>query len=196
MSYLVAVIGYLLGSIPFGYLVSKYWKRINIMEHGSGNIGFTNVLRTVGWPPALVVLAGDVGKGALAAWLGMAAGGEYVGILSGLAALLGHSFSVFLKFKGGKMVATGLGVLLVLVPEAALTALGVWLVVLGWSRYVSLASVTAGAAVPIAMFLFGESMDMKIFGIIIGAFVIFKHRSNINRLLDGTEAKMGRKAGK
>jgi glycerol-3-phosphate acyltransferase PlsY len=80
MEYIALLAGYLLGSIPFGYLVSKYWKGINILEHGSGNIGFTNVLRTVGWPPALVVLVGDIGKGALAAWLGVATGGQLFGI--------------------------------------------------------------------------------------------------------------------
>ena len=193
--YLAIVAGYLLGSIPFGYLVSKYWKGINILEHGSGNIGFTNVLRTLGWPPAAVVLAGDISKGALAAWVGIFTGGEIFGILAGLGALIGHSFSVFLKFRGGKMVATGFGVLLVLVPQVALMALAVWLCAVFFTRYVSLASILAGLSLPLTMFWLGESAALKVFGIVAAAFVIGRHRTNIKRLLRGEENKIGAKTG-
>ncbi len=191
--YVAILAGYLLGSVPFGYLVSKYWKGINILEHGSGNIGFTNVLRTLGWQPAAVVLAGDISKGALAAWLGLYTGGEIFGILCGLAALIGHSFSVFLKFRGGKLVASGFGVLLMLVPEVALTALAAWLVAVILTRYVSLASITASVAMFLAMFLFDESGAMKVFGSIAAVFVILRHRANIRRLLRGEESKINRK---
>ena len=191
--YVAIFAGYLLGSVPFGYLVSKYWKGINILEHGSGNIGFTNVLRTLGWPPAAVVLAGDISKGSLAAWLGLYTGGEVFGIICGLAALIGHSFSVFLKFRGGKLVASGFGVLLMLVPEVALTALAAWLVVVFLTRYVSLASITASVAMFLSMFLFHESAAMKIFGAIAAVFVILRHRSNIKKLLKGEENKISRK---
>jgi len=194
MQYFVILTGYLLGSIPFGYLVCRYWKGINILEHGSGNIGFTNVLRIAGWTPAGAVLAGDLGKGALAAWLGLQAGGELFGIMGGMAALLGHSFSLFLKFRGGKLVASGLGVLLVLVPEVAITALVLWLATVGLTRYVSLASILAGASVPISMFLYRESTALKIFGVVAAAFVVYRHKANISRLLKGEENKIGKKS--
>ncbi|PKM80083.1 MAG: acyl-phosphate glycerol 3-phosphate acyltransferase [Firmicutes bacterium HGW-Firmicutes-14] len=193
MKYLAIAAGYLLGSVPFGFLVSKYMKGINILEHGSGNIGFTNVLRTLGWKPAALVLAGDVGKGALAAWLGLKTGGEFFGILSGMAALMGHSFSIFLRFRGGKLVAAGFGVLLVLATETALTALAVWLAVVALTRYVSLASILAGLSVPAAVFFFRESMAVRVFGIVAAAFVIYRHRSNIERLAKGKEPKIGNK---
>jgi len=194
MNYLAVLAGYLLGSIPFGYIVCKYWKGINIFEYGSGNIGFTNVLRTVGWPPAFIVLVGDIAKGFLAAWLGLKAGGELFGILSGITALIGHSFSLFLRFRGGKLVSTGFGVLLVLSWEVALTALVTWLLALALTRYVSLASILAGLSVLVSVFLYGETLPMKGFGIIASMFVIYRHRSNINKLLKGQEYKIGQKA--
>lgn len=194
MNYLTLAAGYLLGSIPFGYLVGKYWKGINILEHGSGNIGFTNVLRTLGWPPALVVLLGDIGKGALAAWIGLKAGGEPFGILGGITALLGHSFSVFLRFRGGKMVATGLGVLIVLAPGVAVVAAVIWLSTIFLTRYVSLASILAAIGLFPSMFAFNESTGMKVFLAVAGIFVIYRHRVNIDRLLKGQEYKIGQKA--
>lgn len=196
MKYLIILAGYLLGSIPFGYLVCKYWKGINITEYGSGNIGFTNVLRTVGLKPALVVLLGDVGKGALAAWLGIHYYGEVYGILTGMAAMLGHSFSVFLKFKGGKLVATGLGVLIVLTPYVALVAAIVWLTTLYISKYVSLASILAGISVLIAMFVLSEPTAIRLFLTAAVIFLIYRHRTNVTRLLNGTEHKIGQKTDK
>ncbi|HWI54583.1 MAG TPA: glycerol-3-phosphate 1-O-acyltransferase PlsY, partial [Desulfobacteria bacterium] len=184
MNILAVIIAYLLGSIPFGYIVSKFWKGINILEHGSGNIGFTNVLRTIGWPPAAVVLAGDIGKGAVAAWMGLLISAPF-GIFCGIAAMLGHSYSIFLKFRGGKMVATSLGVLLVLTPKTAFVAIIVWLITLGLTRYVSLASILAGIGVIPAMFYFKEPDTLKVFLAVAAAFIIFRHRANIGRLLNG-----------
>ncbi|WP_418790142.1 glycerol-3-phosphate 1-O-acyltransferase PlsY [Phosphitispora sp. TUW77] len=191
--YVAIIVGYLLGSVPFGYLVSKYWKGINILEHGSGNIGFTNVLRTLGWPPAAVVLIGDISKGYFAAWLGLYIGGEVFGILCGLAALIGHSFSVFLRFRGGKLVACGFGVLLALVPEVAFSALATWLVVVFLTRYVSLASITASVVMALSMFLFDESAAMRVFGFIAAVFLILRHKNNIIKLLHGNENKISLK---
>lgn len=196
MKFLAVIIGYLLGSIPSGYLVCKYWKGINILEYGSGNIGFTNVLRTAGLPPAVVVLLADVSKGALAAWLGTKAGGEAFGIICGLAAMTGHSFSVFLKFKGGKLVAAGLGVLIVLTPETAAVAAAVWLLTLGLTRYVSLASIMAALSLLPSMFVFGETLAIKVFFTVAAAFVIYRHRVNIQRLRQGSEYKIGQKVGR
>lgn len=195
MNFLAVILGYLLGSIPFGYIVSKYWKGINILEHGSGNIGFTNVLRTVGWPPAMLVLVGDISKGALAAWIGLNINQSF-GIFCGMAAMAGHSFSIFLRFRGGKLVATSLGVLLVLTPKTAFVALVIWLVTLGLTRYVSLASILAGLGVIPAMFYFKEPNPMKMFLATAAVFVIFRHRDNIKRLINGTEYKIGQKADK
>lgn len=196
MKLLALTVSYLMGSIPFGFLVCKYWKGINILEYGSGNIGFTNVLRTVGWPPALIVLVGDIGKGALAAWLGVRIGGESLGIFCGTSALLGHSFSVFLRFRGGKLVATGLGVLLVLSTEAALTAVLIWLITLALTRYVSLASILAAIGMFPAMFIFNLSSGMKVFLTLAALFIIYRHRMNIRKLLAGQEYKIGQKAGR
>lgn len=196
MRYLMIVVGYLLGSIPFGYLVSKYWKGINILEHGSGNIGFTNVLRTVGWPPALLVLTGDICKGALATWLGLRTGGELFGVICGMAAMIGHSFSVFLNFKGGKLVATALGVLLILTPQVGAVAAVAWLFTLAVTRYVSLSSIMAAVSVVPAMFLLGESTIVKIFLSIAAIFLIYRHRANISRLIKGNEYKIGQQAGR
>jgi glycerol-3-phosphate acyltransferase PlsY len=194
LRFLAVLISYLLGAIPVGYITCKYWKGINILQHGSGNIGFTNVLRTAGKGPAAVVLIGDIGKGALAAYLGKYIGGENWGILCGIAAMLGHSYSVFLRFKGGKLISTGAGVLFVLAPEIGGIAAGTWLSVLAVTRYVSLASITAGVMVPVSMIFLHESGPMVVFGLVASIFVIYRHRDNIRRLLTGQEYKIGRKA--
>ena len=196
MSYFAIIVAYMLGSIPFGYLVSKYWKGINILECGSGNIGFTNVLRIIGWPPAALVLVGDVGKGALAAWVGVQAGGEVLSIFCAMAALVGHSFSIFIKFKGGKLVATGFGVLLILTPKVAIAAAVTWLVTLAVSRYVSLASIMAALGLFVFMFVFGVSNQIKVFLAVAALFVVYKHRVNISRLMKGQEYKIGQKSGR
>ncbi len=190
MKYAVLLAAYLLGSIPFGYVVCKIGKGINIMEHGSGNIGFTNVLRVAGPAYGAVVLLCDIGKGMLAAYLTLRYGTSW-GIAGGVAAMLGHSYSIFLGFKGGKLVATGLGVLIMTAPKVALLAAVVWLVVVGLSRYVSLASMCAGISVPIGMYIFYPSTPLLIFGFFAAVFVIFRHKSNIKRLAAGQENKIG-----
>ncbi|TLM99909.1 glycerol-3-phosphate acyltransferase, partial [bacterium] len=142
MRFLAVLVSYLLGAVPVGYITCRYWKGLNILQHGSGNIGFTNVLRTAGKGPAALVLVGDISKGALAAYLGIYSGGENWGILCGIAAMLGHSYSVFLRFKGGKLISTGAGVLFVLAPEIGGIAAAAWLSTLAVTRYVSVASIT------------------------------------------------------
>ncbi len=194
MNYLAVLTGYLLGSIPFGYLLCRYGKGINILQYGSGNIGFTNVLRTVGWPLALVVLIGDISKGALAALLGIKAGGETIGILSGMAAMLGHSYSVFLRFRGGKLVATGLGVLLLIAPKVAAAAAVIWLLTVALTRYVSLASILAAASLLPSGFWFRESNNIKIFLGLAAVLVVYRHRVNMQRLINRTEYRIGQKA--
>lgn len=195
MRFMTLLVSYLLGAIPVGYITCKYWKGLNILQHGSGNIGFTNVLRTAGKGPGAVVLLGDIGKGALAAYLGRYFGGENWGILCGTAAMLGHSYSVFIRFKGGKLISTGAGVLFVLAPEIGGIAAATWLSVLALTRYVSVASISAGVIMPLSMIILHKRLPMIIFGLTASLFVIYRHRENIKRLAAGQEYKIGQKAG-
>ncbi|WP_347491453.1 glycerol-3-phosphate 1-O-acyltransferase PlsY [Desulfoscipio sp. XC116] len=188
---LAVVISYLIGSIPVGVLVART-KGINIMEHGSGNIGATNVWRNMGPGYGLLVLGLDMAKGVAAVLTGRCCGGVETELLAAFGALCGHSWSLFLRFRGGKIVATGAGVLLAISPLATLVALVVLLTTLGISRFVSLSSMTAAISVPVAMIILDMDRLYIIFGIILMVFVIYKHRSNIKRILSGTEYKVGK----
>jgi len=193
---LLLVLAYLLGSIPFGLLLAKMFVGSELRNSGSGNIGATNVARVVGPAAGILTLLLDAAKGALAVWLAGRLSGQSATLimLAGVAALLGHCFPVWLKFKGGKGVATALGVFLMLAPLAALgAALFFLLVVLLW-RYVSLGSVSAAAAMPLLVYFLwapGHAPPLVvIFGMLFAsAFVIFKHDTNLQRLVDGTEPK-------
>ncbi len=188
---LAVVISYLIGSIPVGVLVART-KGINIMERGSGNIGTTNVWRNLGPGYGLFVLVLDMVKGVAAVLVGRYFGGVETELLAALSAVCGHSWSVFLRFKGGKIVATGAGIILTISPSVTLVALVVLLTTLGISRYVSLSSMMAAITIPIAMIVFGMDRLYIIFGIILAIFVIYKHRSNIHKILSGTEYKVGK----
>src|SRR5690606_11117346 len=146
-----AVIGYLVGSIPIGFLVVRQLYRIDIRRYGSGNIGFTNVFRTAGLAPGLVVLAGDSLKGVRAVRLGRWLGGETAGMLGGLAAIAGHNWSLFLRFSGGRGVATGAGVFLALAPKVLAVAALIWVLTVACTRYVSLGSILGAISVPISV---------------------------------------------
>lgn len=198
------VAAYLLGSIPFGFLVARA-KGVDIRSVGSGNIGATNVLRMLGKPAGISVLLADALKGWLAvavltrlvfAVLALAPGPadrEYHQIVAGLAAVLGHNFTCWLNFKGGKGIATSAGVLVALVPWALLIILGIWVVVLGIWRYVSLASISASFALPFATGVTGGSWTLVAVTGAMAALAIYKHRSNIRRLMNGTENRFGTK---
>ncbi|HHW44220.1 glycerol-3-phosphate 1-O-acyltransferase PlsY [Desulfofundulus thermobenzoicus] len=190
MAFWIVVASYLIGSIPAGYLLGRA-RGVDIRQHGSGNIGATNVWRTLGPVYGAVALLGDAGKGALAVWLGRHFGGHGLELATALAALAGHSWPVFLGFKGGKIIATGLGVFLVLAPLAALFALGLWLVVVALFRYVSLGSMVAALSVPLWMFMLHQPAPYVAFGVLVALIAVYKHRSNIKRLLEGTEPKIG-----
>ncbi|ACV62938.1 protein of unknown function DUF205 [Desulfofarcimen acetoxidans DSM 771] len=194
MNMLMAIIiSYLIGSIPFGYLVTRIWKGIDIRDLGSGNIGATNVWRNLGPAAGLLALAGDIGKGVLAVILAKSLGNETTVLLASLAVLAGHSYPVFLNFKGGKMVATGLGVLLATnstTPIVALVAFLIWLLFVGVSRYVSLGSIAAAVSVSITMLVLKEPWQVLVFGFTASVLAIYKHSSNIKRLLNGTENKI------
>lgn len=189
---LALVVSYLIGSIPFGYIIARS-RGIDIRQHGSGNIGATNVWRTLGPLPGAAAFAGDAGKGFLAVLLGRYVGLEGAELLTGLAALAGHSWPVYLKFKGGKIIATGAGVVLALSPATILVALVVWLAVLGIFRYVSLSSICAALSVPVSFYFFEGGWKNVAFGVMIAVFAVFKHIPNIKRLIAGTEYKVGSK---
>jgi len=198
---LAAAAGYLLGAIPFGYLVARA-KGVNIFEVGSKNPGATNVRRVLGSGPGNTVFVLDASKGALAAgwpllvaWQAIRAS-DFPGILGyvGLAgALIGHSFSCFTRFKGGKGVATATGGLLVLMPYVSLVSAAIWLTVFYATRYVSLASILAAVSLPVLAYIFNRgALSLWVAGIV-GVFVVVRHRANISRLLAGTEKRFDRK---
>lgn len=190
----VIIVGYLLGSIPFGYIVAKKFQGIDIRQHGSGNIGSTNVFRVVGPTAGLLVFFCDLGKGMTAALIGKYYGGPTLAVIAGIAAILGHVFPVFLQFKGGKLVATGIGVLFAIAYKEAFIALVIWILILAIFRYVSLASIIGAWSAPITVLLFREPTPYLVFCIIGPLFLTIRHKENIKRLINGTESKVGRKA--
>jgi glycerol-3-phosphate acyltransferase PlsY len=199
----IAVAAYLLGSIPTGYLVGRA-KGIDIRTVGSGNIGATNVFRMVGKTAGVFALIVDGLKGyAACTWLcdwvltllgGPTANMELYRILAGITAVLGHNFTCWLKFKGGKGIATSAGVYFALTPLAAGMALGTWIVVFALGRYVSVASIAAAVALPTAVWLTTDSLLLGIVTTALGLLAIFKHRDNVQRLLNGTEQRFGQKS--
>ena len=192
----VAVASYLLGSIPTGYVAGRL-RGIDIRKVGSGNIGATNVLRILGRRAGITVLLLDALKGfAACRWIPLivaASPSEDLRIVAGLAAILGHNYTCWLRFKGGKGIATSAGVLLGWLPWGFAMVLAVWLVVFLTSRYVSLASIAAAAALPVAAWITSGSYRMLAVGALVGGLAIYKHRSNIQRLLNGTENRFGKK---
>jgi acyl phosphate:glycerol-3-phosphate acyltransferase len=205
LSYIIAAAtGYLLGSCPNGYLVSRA-RGVDIRKHGSGNIGATNVLRVLGKKWGYLVFALDAFKGFAAVRLAFAVAlaltpqttqREIIGITGGLACILGHTFPVWLRFRGGKGVATSAGVLLGLMPIAVISVFAVWLLLFQVTRYVSLASITAAAALPIFVLLYLRlnwltGASLLPFSILIAGVVIWRHRSNMQRLFHGTEQRFG-----
>lgn len=218
LSYVVtALAAYLLGSIPTGYLVAKA-KGIDIRSVGSGNIGATNVFRILGKGAGIFVLLADAAKGYVACWyiprillkpdealLGLAEtklrwdhlaylqSFEWHSIVAGVAVILGHNYTCFLKFKGGKGIATTAGVLIALAPSAFLVVLCVFLLVAFVTRYISLASILAAFCLPFSVWWFHGSPSMVSVMAALGALAIYKHKANIGRLLKGTENKFGKK---
>ena len=184
---------YLVGAFPVGFLVARVFGVGDIRRHGSGNIGATNVLRAAGWVPALLTLVGDVAKG----YLAVAAAGALTGdtdarAAAAVAAIIGNCWSVFLGFRGGKGVATGLGALLNLVPAAVAPAIPVWLAVAVATRYVSLGSILGAACVPLGALLLGYGAPAVLAALAGVAIIIARHHDNIGRLVAGTERRLGR----
>ena len=199
---------YLLGSVPFGYLAGRL-KGIDIRQAGSGNLGATNVVRVLGKEYGYPVFALDFLKGFVAVTISMLIvperppewqSPEIFGILAAISSVLGHSYPVWLKFKGGKGVATSAGALLALAPLATLVGIVIWTIVFWLTRYVSLASITAAFVLPIIILLVSSHDDNNGMPLVyssacVAAIVIWRHRSNLSRLIRGTEPRFTRKSG-
>ena len=206
----LAILSYLLGSIPTGFLVAKA-KGVDIRRVGSGNIGATNVFRILGKGAGVFVLMADAVKGAVAVAVvaplfddfwhnnfpsdhsALHASYKHLRELAGICAILGHNYTCWLRFKGGKGIATTAGVFAALAPQAFGIALAAWLVVFAASRYVSLASIVAAVALPLAVWLTGYGALLIGVSTALGALAIYKHKANIERLLAGTENRIGAK---
>jgi len=198
----VLLLSYLVGSVPVGLIVGRWVKGIDIRDHGSGNIGFANAWRTLGFGPGIVVFVLDVAKGAVPVLCSKQAGmAPLLVIAAGLLAILGHNFSVFLRFSGGRGVSTSLGVMFGIAPAVAATALGFWLVLLAITRYISVSSILAAASVPVLMWLspriYGSvvALDYCVFALAAAVLILVRHSSNLRRLRAGTEPKVGRCRG-
>jgi glycerol-3-phosphate acyltransferase PlsY len=190
---LAFVFGYLLGSIPFGLILTRATGGPDVRTIGSGNIGATNVLRTGSKGLAMVTLLGDALKGTVAVLAAGLHAGHDAALAAGLGAFLGHLFPVWLKFKGGKGVATYIGLLLGLFWPGALVFCFIWLVVATASRYSSLAALVASALTPLAMWFSGTQSTALLF-LLLTTLLWIMHRANIARLLDGSEGKIGAKS--
>ncbi len=203
---LMIVLSYLAGSIPTAIIVSRIVLKDDIRNHGSKNAGATNVYRVMGWKPALIVSLVDIGKGMAATLLISKSGMGVVAVdpvliqlIAGFSAILGHIFTLFAGFKGGKGVWTAFGVVVGLIPVAALSALGVWIIVVAVSRIVSLASMIAAVSVPVILFLQRNMLNQHVSmiliwtGVVLAALILFTHRANIGRLMRGEENKFGSK---
>ncbi len=211
---IIAVVAYLLGSIPTGYLAGVA-KGIDVRTVGSGNIGATNVFRILGKTAGIIVLVVDGLKGWVSVailpelvygrffstpWSDQAAESEYLRIIAGLSVILGHNYTCWLKFKGGKGIATSAGVLAALIPVTFIIGLSTWIVICVITRYVSVASITAAVVLPFATWAVRfmgvhYSHRMVIVATLMSTLAIYKHKANISRLMNGTENKLGRKKG-
>ncbi len=185
------LLGYVFGSVPCGLWLVKAFHGIDIRDYGSGNIGATNVFRTVGPKTAVLVLIGDMLKGIIALALVRHFLGDPVLVaVAALGALLGHNYSLFLGFKGGKGVATGLGLFLFMLPLSAGIGFAVWLAIVLVTRYVSLGSVVGAIVAAASGWCLGYPFPYAVFGTLACLFVVLRHKDNIKRLMDGTESKI------
>ena len=196
MTWLFLLAAYLLGATPTSYVAGRLVRRIDLREHGSGNLGATNVFRVMGWKVAVPVMLVDVAKGWVPTllfplWDGSPAGGW--ALAYGAAAIIGHVFSVYVGFRGGKGVATSAGVFLALAPWAILIGFIVWGVTVTLTRIVSLSSILAALVLPLAVFVTNEPPIELGLSVALAAFVIYAHRQNIRRLAHGEEARFGRR---
>ncbi len=192
--FLLIILSFIVGSIPVGMIIARI-KGVDLKKVGSGNIGATNVLRTMGKGSAIITLIGDITKGVIP----VIAGKYFIGNIAmegiiGLSAILGHNFSIFLGFRGGKGVATSIGVLLIYSPMAAIITIALWLITVLATRYSSLGAIISFGVLPICIYLFDYSTEKLITSIMITTLLILRHTANITRLINGTETKIGMRA--
>ncbi len=190
---LISVIAYVIGNFASSYLISKAVGNIDIRKYGSGNAGSTNVLRVLGAKPAILAFLGDVLKGTVAVLIGRYIGGSYGEILAGIFVVIGHDWPIFLKFKGGKGIATTVGLMVPIDPLMVAIIVPSAIALMYITGYVSLGSVLGILVYPIAMIATKKPIEYILFSIFLSAIAIFKHRSNIKRLFNGTESKFGQK---
>lgn len=194
--FIFLVIAYLAGSIPFGVIIGKKIRNIDIREHGSKNTGATNAIRVLGKGLGFTVLFLDIFKGFLPVMIShyFLKNVNYEMII-GIAAILGHTFSPFIGFKGGKGVATSLGVFLFFVPEVIGSLVLIFILIVFFTRYISLASITVAFLFPVLVYLFRgtDIIPVLIAGVVIAAYIIYKHKTNVIRLINGTENKFNLK---
>lgn len=188
---LTIILGYLIGSIPFGYLIARA-KNIDILSQGSGNIGATNVFRLLGPLPGVIVFALDLSKGTVPVLITrQLTQNAWFVILAGIAALIGHSFPIFLKFKGGRGSATGLGILLAIAPDIFFGAMLLVILIILTTRYVSIASLVVPPLVAVAFFVLERPFPYTLAAFLVSVLIIARHIPNIKRLQAGTEPRIG-----
>jgi len=192
--FFTAALAYLIGSFSMSIIISKYFFHDDVRNHGSGNAGATNVARTFGWGPGIVTFLTDFAKCVLAMFLGRKLGGEWGFAIAGIFCLLGHCFPVYFKFKGGKAVSTGACVALLVDWRVFLISIGVFLILALITKIVSVSSIVSSLVMILTTILLVTSLPLKTLGIFTGILIIFMHRENIVRLLNGKESKF--KAGK
>jgi len=192
--FLIAFLAYMVGAIPFGLIFATAFGGADPRSHGSGNIGATNVLRTSGRMVGLLTLFADIAKGSLPVGLALHFADEQAAALAAVAAFLGHVFPVYLRFRGGKGVATMFGVMLPWQPWLAAGAFAVWLLMLAASRYVSVASMVAGLILPLLAWHGNVSSPCLVTTVLLSVVMVLRHHANIRRLVAGTELKVGKKS--
>jgi glycerol-3-phosphate acyltransferase PlsY len=193
---LLVLCGYILGSVPTGFLIGRAWG-VDVRRVGSGNIGMANVLRTVGKWPAVITMAGDMLKGFVPVFLARTvAENEWVVAVVALAAVVGHCWSIFLRFKGGKAVATGAGTTIALAPVVGLGLFAFWWAVVLVSRYTSLGAISVMVVTPVVFLLTDQPTPYVLYTVIGGFLVLWRHRENARALAKGTERKIGQKDAK
>ncbi len=195
MIFALMLLAYVIGSIPFGLLVGRFWAGIDVRQYGSGNIGTSNVMRTLGTVPAVLVLALDAAKGMIPVLIAREWWGPSVGLLVGLAAIVGHNWPIFLRFRGGRGIATSLGVLLGLVPGIAFTLAVIWALVVVITRYISVGSLVVSVLLPFVLVYTGQPLPVVVGGFAMAVFSVYRHWPNIQRLRRGTEYRVGERVG-
>jgi glycerol-3-phosphate acyltransferase PlsY len=187
---ILLLLAYLMGAIPFGVVIGRLFYGVDIREHGSGNVGTTNTFRVLGKKAGIAVLVCDMLKGYIPAVIAATFFNPWAAIFIAAAPVVGHMYSVFLKGRGGKGIATGSAVVLALVPQAFVVCLAVWIALTLLTRYVSVASLAAAALVPLQVILMGEPLPYEIAAVLVAIIVFWAHRGNIQRLVDGSENKV------